>query len=325
MSYKIEITQTGGPEVLHVTDMDVPTPSENEVVIEHSAIGLNYIDTYHRTGLYPVDTLPFTPGLEGSGIVTKTGENVTSLQVGDRIAYGTGPIGSYAQHRTIPTDKVVKIPDNISDEIAASAMLKGMTAEYLLRRTFPVQSGMTILFHAISGGVGSIACQWAKHLGATVIGTAGSAEKVQKAIANGCDHVIRYDEENFYEAVMDITNGKGVPVVYDSVGQATFMKSLDCLQPRGTMITFGNSSGPVADFSPAILTQKGSLFLTRPSLMNYVSNHEELVLSSGAVFDVISSGAIKIEIGQRYDLKDAQQAHIDLEARKTRGSTLLLP
>lgn len=325
INQRIQITQTGGPSVLDFIEDDIPPINDDEILIKHTAIGLNYIDTYHRTGLYPVDNLPFTPGLEGAGVVVELGKNIQNLSEGDRIAYGTGPVGSYSQYRTIPANKVVKLPDDISDEIAASIMLKGMTTEYLLNRTYQVKEGSIILFHAISGGVGSIACQWAKHLGAKVIGTAGSAEKAQKALDNGCDHVIRYDDEDFHEAVMDITKGQGVEVVYDSVGQATFMKSLDCLRPRGMMVTFGNASGPVDDFPPAILNQKGSIFLTRPSLMHYVSNHEELLLSSTAVFDVIRNGAVKIEIGQRYALKDARLAHEDLEARKTQGSTLLLP
>ena len=325
MPYSISAQQTGGPEVLIPHEINIAEPSDEEVLIQHTAIGLNFIDTYHRTGLYPVETKPFTPGLEAAGIIKKTGRNVSRFKEGDRIGYCTGPIGAYATHRNIAADKIIALPDNITDEIAAASMLKGMTAEYLIRRTYEVQPGQTVLFHAISGGVGAIACQWLKHIGATIIGTAGSKEKAEMAKNNGCDHVIRYDRDDFVEAVQDITHGKGVPVVYDSVGKDTFEGSINCLSPRGMMVSFGNASGPVPAIEPLLLTQKGSLYITRPSLMAYTATYEEYAASAAALFDMIASGAVKIHIGQTYALKDAAKAHTDLEARKTSGSSLLLP
>jgi NADPH2:quinone reductase len=321
MSYAIRVHQTGGPEVLKYEQIDTPAPGPGEVLIRHTAIGLNFIDIYHRTGLYQLP-LPFIPGTEGAGVVEQVGEGVTGLKKGDRVAYAGGP-GAYSELRVKPAGRVVKIPDGISDEIAAASMVKGMTAEYLLNRTYPVKKGETILFHAIAGGVGLIACQWAKALGAIVIGTAGSAEKMELAKQHGADHVINYKSEDFVARVKEITNGKGVPVVYDSVGKDTWNGSLDCLQPRGTMVSFGNASGPVDAFSPGTLSTKGSLYLTRPSLWHYTSDDAEYAASAKALFDMIKSGKVKINIDQRYELKNAAQAQRDLESRKTTGSSIL--
>lgn len=321
MNHGIRVYETGGPEVLKYEQVPDADPADDEILIRHTAIGLNFIDTYHRTGLYPLP-LPFTPGTEGAGVVEKAGQGVRDLKPGDRIAYVSSP-GSYCERRIIKADRAVKIPETVSDEIAAAAMLKGMTAEYLLNRTYNVKPGETILFHAVAGGVGLIACQWAKALGAIVIGTAGSREKAELAKDYGCDHVILYKEENFVERVREITEGKGVPVVYDSVGKDTFMNSLDCLQPRGLMVSFGNSSGPVEPFPLGVLSQKGSLYVTRPSLWHYTSHSEDYQASAGAVFKMIGAGKIKIKIEQRYELKNAAQAHRDLESRKTAGSSIL--
>ena len=323
MSYAIRIHETGGPDVLKYGKIAVPPPGPGEILIRHTAIGLNFIDIYHRSGLYPLP-LPFTPGTEGAGVVEALGEGVTTLKKGDHVAYASGP-GSYTEQRVMPANRVVKIPNGISDEIAAASMVKGMTAEYLLNRTYKVKPGETILFHAIAGGVGLIACQWAKALGATVIGTAGSAEKIALAKKYGCDHVINYKTEDFAMRVKEITNGKGVPVVYASVGKDTFMGSLDCLQPRGLMVSFGNASGPVDAFSPGTLSSKGSLFLTRPSLWHYTSDDAEYAASAKALFEMIKSGKVKITIDQRYELKNAAQAQRDLEERKTTGSSILYP
>ncbi|MCE7886816.1 MAG: quinone oxidoreductase [Alphaproteobacteria bacterium PRO2] len=321
MSYAIRIHETGGPDVLKYEKITVPAPGPGEILIRHTAIGLNFIDVYHRSGLYPLP-LPFTPGTEGAGVVEALGEGVAALKKGDRVAYAGG-LGSYAEQRIMPANRVVKIPDGISDEIAAASMVKGMTAEYLLNRTYKVKAGETILFHAIAGGVGLIACQWAKALGATVIGTAGSAEKIAIAKEYGCDHVINYKTEDFVARVKEITNGKGVPVVYDSVGRDTFIGSLDCLRPRGLMVSFGNASGPVEAFSPGTLSTKGSLFLTRPSLWHYTSDDAEYAASAKALFDMIRSGRVEIKIDRRYELKNAAQAQRDLESRKTTGSSIL--
>ena len=315
---------TGGPEVLTWQDVDVAAPGTGEILIRHSAVGLNFIDVYHRTGLYPVEP-PFTPGLEGAGVVEAIGDDVTTVGVGDRVAYAAPPMGAYAQARLMPADSVVTIPDGIDDETAAAMMLKGMTAEYLLRRTHTVKAGETILFHAAAGGVGLIACQWAKALGATVIGTVGNDEKADLARAHGCDHPIVYTTENFVDRVREITDGKGVPVVYDSVGKDTFDGSLDCLAPRGLLASFGQSSGGVDAFNPGVLAAKGSLYMTRPSLMAYNASREELVASAGALFDVVGSGKVKIEINNRYPLAEAEQAHRDLQDRKTTGSTVFQP
>ncbi len=321
MTYAVRVHETGGPDVLKYEKIEVPRPGPGEVLVRHTAIGLNFIDIYHRSGLYPLP-LPFIPGTEAAGVVEQTGSGVRSLKKGDRVAYASGP-GSYTGHRVMAAGRVVKIPRGISDEIAAAAMVKGITAEYLLNRTYKVKRGDTILFHAIAGGVGLIACQWAKALGATVIGTAGSAEKIELAKQYGCDHVINYRTEDFVARVKDITGGRGVPVVYDSVGKDTFMGSLDCLQPRGLMVSFGNASGPVDAFSPGTLSTKGSLFLTRPSLWHYIADDKEYAASANALFGMIKSGKVKIMIDRRYELKNAAQAQRDLESRKTTGSSIL--
>jgi NADPH2:quinone reductase len=324
MSYAIRIHHAGGPDVLKYEEVATPTPGPSEVLIRQSAIGLNFIDIYQRTGLYPVPA-PYTPGQEGAGIVEEVGKNVKKFKKGDRVAAASAPLGAYAEFRVIDAARVVKLPDGVSEDIAAASMVKGMTAEYLLNRTYKVKQGDTILFHAIAGGVGLIACQWAKALGAVVIGTAGSAEKIECAKNHGCDHVINYRTENFAERVREITNGKGVPVVYDSVGKDTFMDSLDCLQPRGLMVSFGNSSGPVDHFAPGTLSSKGSLYLTRPSLWHYTSDENEYESSAKALFNMIEKGKIKIGIDRRYELRSAAQAHKDLEARKITGSAILYP
>jgi NADPH2:quinone reductase len=320
----VRVHKHGGPEVLTYEDVELEKPGAGEVRIRHTAIGLNFIDCYFRTGLYPAPNgLPFIPGNEAAGEVVALGEGVSGLAVGARIAYA-GPLGAYAQERNIAADKIVKTPDAIGDEEAAAMMLKGMTAEYLLLRTYPVKAGDVVLNHAAAGGVGLILGQWAKHIGATIIGTAGSPEKVALAKAHGYDHVIDYSKENFVEAVAEITGGKKCDVVYDSVGKDTFEGSLDCLKPRGMFVSFGNASGPVPPFAPTLLSQKGSLFVTRPTLFTYIATRPELEASAGALFDVVSSGAVKINVNQRYQLKDAAQAHTDLEGRKTSGATVLL-
>ncbi|MBU4529538.1 MAG: quinone oxidoreductase [Hoeflea sp.] len=321
----ILVSKHGGPEVLEWRDHAISDPGAGEVRIRHEAVGLNFIDVYFRTGLYPAPNgLPLVPGNEGAGIVTAVGEGVTRFKEGDRIAYA-GPIGAYAEERVIAAEKIVKVPDGIELDVAAGMMLKGMTAEYLLRRTHVVQPGDTILFHAAAGGVGLIAGQWAKALGATVIGTVGSAEKAELAAANGYDHVINYRTEDFVERVKDITGGKGVDVVYDSVGKDTFPGSLDCLRPRGLWASFGQSSGPIEPINIGILSQKGSLFATRPTLFTYIASREDLEASANALFDVVARGIVKIDINQRYKLAEAAQAHTDLEGRKTTGVTVLKP
>ncbi len=325
MSKAIRIHSTGGPEVLQWDDVEVAAPGPGEALVRHSAVGLNFIDCYHRSGLYPLPPLPLAIGLEGAGVVKAVGEGVNAVSVGDRVAYASPPPGAYAEARVMPADRLVVVPEGIDDQQAAAMMLKGMTAEYLLRRTYPVRSGDTILFHAAAGGVGLIACQWAKHIGATVIGTVGSDEKAELARAHGCDHTINYRTENFVERVKEITAGAGVPVVYDSVGKDTFEGSLDCLGTRGVLALFGQSSGSVASFDPGLLAAKGSLYLTRPSLMNYNAAREDLVESANALFEVVGSGAVKIEVNQTYPLAETAQAHRDLEARTTTGSTVLLP
>jgi NADPH2:quinone reductase len=294
-------------------------------LLRQTAVGLNFIDVYYRTGLYPPPQLPFVPGLEAAGVVEAVGEGVRDLRVGQRVAYASPPIGAYAKRRLMPADRLVALPDGIDDETAAAMMLKGMTAQYLLRRTYRVQSGQTILFHAAAGGVGLIACQWAKHLGATVIGTVGSEAKAEVARAHGCAHVIRYDREDVVARVREITGGKGVPVVYDSVGQTTFESSLDCLAPFGMLVSFGQSSGKIAPVDLGILSQKGSLYVTRPTLMTYTAERSDLVAAANELFDVVQSGAVRIGINQRFPLRDAAAAHRALEGRRTTGSTLLLP
>ena len=320
--HAIRARETGGPEVMNWEEVDVGDPGPGEIRIRHGAVGLNYIDTYHRSGLYPIAEYPFTPGLEGAGTVEATGEGVDDLAAGDRVAYASPPMGAYAEVRLMTAANVVRIPDGVDDETAAAMMLKGMTVEYLLRRTYPVKAGDTILFHAAAGGVGLIACQWAKAIGATVIGTVGTEEKAALARAHGCDHPVVYTRENFTERVREITDGKGVPVVYDSVGKTTFEGSLDCLAPRGLMASFGQSSGSVGAFDPGLLAAKGCLYFTRPSLMVYNASRAELVDSAGALFDMVSSGKVKIEINNRYPLADAVRAHRDLEGRRTTGSTV---
>lgn len=320
-NHAIVAQETGGPEVLKWQEVDVGDPGAGEIRVRHTAVGLNYIDTYHRTGQYPVEP-PFTVGLEGAGVVDAVGDGVTTVSVGERVAYAAPPMGAYAEARLMPAEKVVSVPEGVGDDTAAAMMLKGMTTEYLLRRTYKVKAGDTILFHAAAGGVGLIACQWAKAIGATVIGTVGTEEKAELARAHGCDHPIIYTQEDFVERVKDITDGKGVPVVYDSVGKDTFMKSLDCLQPRGLMASFGQSSGSAGAFDPGILAGKGSLYLTRPTLMTYTATRPDLEESATALFDVVASGKVKIEIHNRYALSDAAQAHRDLEGRKTTGSTI---
>lgn len=325
MTHAIRIHEQGGPDVLRWEEVEVGKPAAGEIRVKHGAVGLNYIDVYHRSGLYPIANFPTSIGLEGAGTVVEVGQAVSDLKVGDRVAYATPPLGAYAQERLIPADRVVKLPEAISDEQAAAMMLQGMTVQYLIRRTYRVKQGETVLFHAAAGGVGLIACQWLKALGVTVIGTVGSPEKAELAKAHGCTHVINYREENFVERVKELTDGEGVPVVYDSVGKDTFQGSLDCLQPFGLMVTFGNASGPVPPLELGILAQKGSLFVTRPTLMTYVAKRADLVASANELFEVVTSGAVKIEVNQRYPLAEAAQAHRDLEARKTTGSTILLP
>lgn len=323
MATVIQMAKTGGPEVMAAAEAQVGDPGPGEIRVKHAACGLNYIDTYHRSGLYPLQ-LPSGLGLEAAGTVTAVGDGVADLEPGDRIAYGSGPIGAYATERVMPADKAVKIPDGVTEEQAAGMMLKGMTVEYLIRRTYTVKSGETVLFHAAAGGVGLIACQWLKQLGATVIGTVGSEEKAELARAHGCDHTILYNSENIAERVKEITGGAGVPVVYDSVGKSTWEASLDSLRPRGMMVSFGNASGPVDGVNLGILAAKGSLYATRPTLMAYTATRKDLVDCANALFDAVLKG-VKIEINQRYKLTDAVQAHRDLEGRKTTGSTILIP
>jgi NADPH:quinone reductase len=321
----ILVSKHGGPEVLEWRDHEVGKPGPGEVRVRQEAVGLNFIDVYFRTGLYPAPNgLPLVPGNEAAGVVTEVGEGVTLFKEGDRVAYA-GPIGAYAQERLIEAVKIVKVPDGIELDVAASMMLKGMTAEYLLCRTYAVQPGDTVLFHAAAGGVGLIAGQWAKALGATVIGTVGSKEKADLAAANGYDHVINYQTEDFVARVKEITGGKGADVVYDSVGKDTFPGSLDCLKPRGLWASFGQSSGPIEPFNIGILSQKGSLFATRPTLFTYIASRADLEASANALFDVVSRGVVKIDINQRYPLAEAARAHSDLEGRKTTGTTVLLP
>ena len=320
----IRVNKLGGPEEMVLEQVEVAAPKENEVIIKQKAIGLNFIDTYFRSGLYPAP-LPTPIGMEAAGVVEELGPGVTEFKIGDRVAYASAPLGSYSEVRAFPIANLVKIPDDISDDIAAAIMLKGMTAEYLIRRTYNVMPGQTVLFHAAAGGVGLIACQWLKSIGATVIGTVGSQEKAELAKANGCDHTILYKEENFVAKVKEITNGVGVPVVYDSVGKDTALKSLDCLSPLGLLVIFGNSSGNAPAIEPGLLATKGSLYVTRPTLFNYNDTREKLMESANQVFNMVRNGKVSIKIGSKYDLKDAVQAHKDLEARKTTGCTLLMP
>lgn len=320
----IRIHQYGGPDVMKFEEVEVGAPGAGELRIRHSAVGLNYIDVYHRTGLYPVGTLPAVIGMEGAGVVEAVGKGVSEFRTGDHVAYAN-PIGAYAEERLIPAERVVKIPAGIDDKTAAGMMLQGMTAQYLLRRTYDVVPGTVILFHAAAGGVGLIACQWARYLGATIIGTVGSAEKAREATNAGCTHVINYRTENFVERVKEITGGKGCDVVYDGIGKDTYPGSLDCLKPFGLWVSFGNASGKIENFDLGLLGAKGSLFATRPTLFTYVAKRDDLVASANELFDVVGKGHVKIAVNQTYPLGDAAQAHRELEGRKTTGSTLLLP
>lgn len=325
MAKAVRIHQQGGPEQLRYDDVEVPDPGTGEVRLKQTAIGLNYIDVYHRSGLYPIADLPAVIGLEAAGVVESVGQGVTDFAPGDRVAYANPPLGAYATERVMPAHRLIKLPDAIDDRQAAAMMLQGMTVQYLLRRTYTVREGDMVLFHAAAGGVGLIACQWLKALGAITIGTVGSAEKAALATANGCHHVINYREENFVEKVREITGGKGVKVVYDSIGRDTFEGSLDCLQPLGMMVTFGNATGPIENFNPGLLAQKGSLFVTRPTLMTYTAAREDMLVMAGELFAMVESGAVRITVNQEYPLAEAAKAHRDLEARRTTGSTVLMP
>ena len=324
MAMAIRVHEAGGPEVLRWEDVEVGDPGPGEALVSHTAVGLNYIDVYQRSGLYPLE-FPFVLGLEAAGIVEALGPGVADLRVGDRVAYASMPLGAYSEKRVIAADRLVALPDEITDGVAAAMMLQGMTAQYLLRRTYSVKPGDVILFHAAAGGVGLIACQWAKHLGATVIGTVGSEEKAELAKNFGCDHTIIYTQEDFPERVKDITGGAGVPVVYDSVGRDTFEGSLDCLRRFGMLVSFGQSSGKITAFDPGVLAAKGSLYLTRPTLFDYIRERQDLGATAGDLFDVVRNGAVRIEVKQTYPLNEAARAHRDLEARRTTGSTVLIP
>jgi NADPH:quinone reductase len=325
MTHAIRIHKTGGPEVLQWEDVSVPAPGQGECQLRHKAVGLNYIDTYHRTGLYPLP-MPSGLGLEAAGVVEAVGPGVTEFKVGDRVAYANGPLGAYSEVKNHPADRLVKVPDGISFEQAASMMLQGLTVQYLLRRLhLTPKSGDTVLWHAAAGGIGLIACQWARALGVNVIGTVSSEEKAKLAMEHGAAHTINYTKEDFQARVLEITGGKKVPIVYDSVGKDTFMKSLDCLQPRGLMVSFGNASGAVGPTDLGILAAKGSLYITRPTLISYTAKRDELVAAAKELFDMVLSGKVKVSPRQSYPLKDAAQAHRDLEARKTTGASLLLP
>jgi NADPH:quinone reductase len=325
MAKAIRIHRHGGPEQLSYDDVEVGAPGPGEVRLRQSAVGLNYIDVYHRTGLYPLVDLPAIIGLEAAGTVEEVGEGVDEVAVGDRVAYANPPLGAYTDERLMPAHRLVRLPEGIDERQAAAMLLQGLTVQYLVRRTYPVQRGDMVLLHAAAGGVGLIACQWLRHLGAITIGTVGSQEKADLARAHGCDHTINYRTENFVERVKEITGGRGVRVVYDSIGRDTFDGSLDCLQPLGMMVTFGNASGPVDNLNTALLAQKGSLFLTRPTLMTYTAKREDMLAMAGELFDLVLSGVLTIDINQSYPLAEAERAHRDLEARKTTGSTILIP
>ena len=324
MAHAIRMHATGGPEVLVYEEVEVGDPGPNEARIRQTAIGLNYIDTYHRSGLYPLP-LPTSIGSEAAGVVEAVGSGVTWLRRGDRVAYSGGPPGAYATERVIPAERLVKIPDGIDDSTAATLMLKGMTVQYLFRQTYALKGGQTILFHAAAGGVGLIACQWARALGVTMIGTVGTDDKAALAKANGCAHTIVYTREDFVAKTKELTGGKGVPVVYDSIGKDTFMQSLDCLQPRGLLVVFGNASGPVTAFNLGVLAQKGSLYVTRPTLFTYANSRETINAMAKDVFDLVLAGKIKSEARQEYPLREAAAAHRALESRVTTGATVLLP
>lgn len=324
MAKAIRMHETGGPEVLLWEDYDPGLPGPGEALIRHEAVGLNYIDVYHRSGLYPLPSLPGIPGMEGAGVIEAIGEGVSEVTVGDRVAYAGLPPGAYAQTRIMPGHRLIQLPESISTRQGAAMMLQGMTARYLLKGCYEVKAADTILIHAAAGGVGLIVCQWAKFLGATVIGTVGSAEKAELAGSHGCDFPIRYREEDFVSRVKEITQGRGVDVVYDSIGQATFMQSLDCLRPLGMMVSFGQASGPIEPLDLGILAAKGSLFLTRPSLMAYTAERQDLLAHAHDLFEVVEKGAVKINIHQTYPLAEAARAHHDLEGRKTTGSAVLV-
>jgi len=320
----IRMRSVGGAEVMEYVDVELGVPGPGEVIVRHKACGLNYIDVYFRTGLYP-QTLPAGLGMEAAGIVEAVGDGVRHVAVGDRVAYAGRPLGAYSEARVMPAAQLVRLPDSISFETAAAMMLQGLTVQYLFHRTYPLKGGETILFHAAAGGVGLIACQWARAIGVNMIGTVGSDEKAELAKAHGCAHVINYNKENFVERVREITEGKGVSVVYDSIGKDTFTGSLDCLAPLGMMVSFGNASGPVPAFSLSELASRGSLFITRPSLMNYTANRVDLEQMASHLFTMVESGKVKIDIRQRYPLSEVARAHQDLEARRTTGSSLLIP
>ncbi|MDO9425385.1 MAG: quinone oxidoreductase [Methylobacterium sp.] len=324
MAKAIRVHEYGGPEVMRYEDVTVPEPGPGQIRVRQSAIGVNFIDIYFRSGAYKVPQLPFTPGNEGAGTVVSVGEGVTAFRAGERVAYGSAA-GTYAEEVVINASAAVHLTEGVEDTTAAAMMLKGLTAEYLLHRTYRVKAGDTILFHAAAGGVGLIACQWAKHLGATVIGTVGSAEKAELARANGCDHVILYRDEDFAARVKEITGGKGVPVVYDGVGRDTFPASLDCISPLGLFVSFGSASGPVDDFSLALLGQKGSLYATRPSLFAHAGQRETLDAMAKNLFSVVASGAVKIPVHAKAKLSEAPQVHTDLASRKTTGATVMIP
>jgi NADPH2:quinone reductase len=325
MAHRIRVHQHGDPEALQYEAYDLTEPGPGEALVRHEAVGLNFIDVYHRTGLYPIGSLPFTPGMEGAGVVEAVGEGVRDLAPGQRVAYAGLPLGAYADRRVMPAEKLVPLPDSIPTDTAAAMMLKGMTAQYLLRQTYRAKAGDTALFHAAAGGVGLIFGQWARHLGVTAIGTVGSPEKAALAKAHGYAHVIDYKREDFVARVKEITDGKGVAVVYDGVGKAVFMPSLDCLAPCGLAVNFGNASGPVENLNLLTLSQKGSLFVTRPTLMTYTRTRELLLACANDLLDVVAKGAVRIEINQRFPLREAAAAHRALEARETTGSTLLIP
>jgi NADPH2:quinone reductase len=324
MPNAIRFHRNGGPEVLQWESVEVGQPGAGEARIRHAAIGVNYIDTYHRSGLYKL-ALPSGLGTEGAGVVEAVGAGVTDVRPGDHVAYSGGPLGAYSEVRIMPADRLVKLPDGVSDKVAATLMLKGLTVQYLFRQTVPLKGGETILFHAAAGGVGLIACQWARALGVTMIGTVGSDEKAALAKSNGCTHTIVYTRENFVERVKQLTGGKGVPVVYDGVGKDTFPASLDCLSPRGMFVSFGNASGPIAAFDILLLSQKGSLYATRPTLATYTAKRDAMLAMCDDMFSLVLSGKLRNEPRQTYALKDAAQAHRDLESRKTTGATVLLP
>jgi NADPH:quinone reductase len=325
MTHAIRIHAPGGPEVMRWDQVDVGAPGPGEIRLRQTAVGLNFIDVYQRSGLYPLPALPAVLGMEAAGVVEAVGPGVADLRAGDRVAYASLPVGAYAEARLMPADRVIRLPDDVTDQQAAAMMLKGLTAHYLLRRTFHVTPGDAILIHAAAGGVGLIVCRWAKHLGATVIGTVGSDAKAELARAHGCDHPIVYTREDLPKRVRELTGGEGVAVVYDSVGKDTFVASLDCLRPLGMMVSFGNASGPVPAFEPAMLASRGSLFFTRPSLMTYTAKAADYRAAAEELFSVVTTGIVPIEINQTYPLRDAAEAHRDLEARKTTGSTVLLP